>query len=385
MLGLFGTLKQYAATGTKAGKIELEGWVSRLNYRVTCVLLLACCLLVSAREWIGNDRKIVCAMEGPSVDYHISPNVINSYCYIMATFTVPKHVMGRQAHPGVGTFNPKVDDISYKGYYQWVPMVLFLQAIMFYVPHLLLKVWEGGKVANVICGLNQLVMDRDDRRGKQVILANYFVNNLNSHNVWAVKMFLCKVLSLANVVFNIYLIDVFLDGQFRTYGLRVASLLDEDPLTRIDPLSQVFPRMTKCTFKKFGPSGTLQIHDSLCVLPINIINEKIFVFLWFWLILLLVLTGLSLVYNMLVMMIPQLRNILLKIQAGNKAKNAVFMDITPHLQVGDWKLLDVLGSNMETMVFGELIQEVAVRMKETDQRDKPILTSMKIEPLFTTM
>ena len=86
--------------------------MSRLNYRVTCVVLLACCLLVSAREWIGNDRKIVCAMEGPSVDYHISPNVINSYCYIMATFTVPKQA-GSVAHPGVGTYNQKVGDFIF--------------------------------------------------------------------------------------------------------------------------------------------------------------------------------------------------------------------------------------------------------------------------------
>ena len=40
--------------------------------------------------------------------------------------------------------------------------------------------------------------------------------------------------------------------------------------------------MTKCTFHKFGPSGTVQTFDGLCVLPLNIINEKIYVFLWFW-------------------------------------------------------------------------------------------------------
>ena len=40
--------------------------------------------------------------------------------------------------------------------------------------------------------------------------------------------------------------------------------------------------MTKCTFHKFGPSGTVQAFDGLCVLPLNIINEKIYVFLWFW-------------------------------------------------------------------------------------------------------
>jgi len=374
MLGLFGTLKKYASTGAKAGKIELEGFVSRLSYRVTCVILLACCILVSAREWVGNDRKIVCAMEGPQVDWKISPNVINSYCYIMATFTVPRQAEGKQPHPGVGPYNPKVDEISYRSYYQWVPMFLFLQSILFYCPHLLLKIWEGGKVASVMCGLNNLLIDREDRRKKQVIFANYFVDNLNSHNIWAVKILLCKLLSLANILFNMYFIDVFLDGQFSTYGLRVTSLLDEDPLTRVDPMSHVFPRMTKCIFRKFGPSGDIQNHDSLCVLPINIINEKIFVFLWFWLIFLFVVTGLSVLYNSFVVLIPPVRNFLLKVQAGRMAMKAnIFRDITPHLQVGDWKLLHILGSNMEPLVFGELIEQVAARIKE---KDKPIITPM---------
>jgi hypothetical protein len=33
--------------------------------------------------------------------------------------------------------------------------------------------------------------------------------------------------------------------------------------------------MTKCTFHKFGGSGTIQKFDALCVLGMNIINEKV--------------------------------------------------------------------------------------------------------------
>jgi hypothetical protein len=39
-------------------------------------------------------------------------------------------------------------------------------------------------------------------------------------------------------------------------------------------MARVFPRMTKCIYKKFGASGTIQTHDALCILPINVINEK---------------------------------------------------------------------------------------------------------------
>jgi hypothetical protein len=57
----------------------------------------------------------------------------------------------------------------------------------------------------------------------------------------------------------------------------------------------VFPRMTKCTFHKFGTSGNIEKHDALCILPLNIVNEKIYIFIWFWLLLLGLLTFLILV------------------------------------------------------------------------------------------
>ena len=56
----------------------------------------------------------------------------------------------------MGSYNPHTDEVTYKAYYQWVPFVLFLQAIMFYVPHLIFKSWEGGKVQGIVAGLNQV-------------------------------------------------------------------------------------------------------------------------------------------------------------------------------------------------------------------------------------
>ena len=69
------------------------------------------------------------------------------------------------------------------------------------------------------------------------------------------------------------------------------------PEEREDPMARVFPKMTKCTFHKFGPSGTVEKFDGLCVLPLNIINEKIYVFLWFWFIILTVVTGMQVIYR----------------------------------------------------------------------------------------
>ena len=55
---------------------------------------------------------------------------------------------------------------------------------MFYVPHAIFKVWEGGKVKNIIAGLNTFILDKKERNKKERILADYFVESLNSHNLW---------------------------------------------------------------------------------------------------------------------------------------------------------------------------------------------------------
>lgn len=97
------------------------------------------------------------------------------------------------------------------------------------------------------------------------------------------KFFFCEVLNLVNIVgqvsmlhinFNvfylifmlktsnslqIYFMDFFLGGEFTTYGTDVIAMTQMPPEEREDPMARVFPKMTKCTFHKFGPSGTVEV------------------------------------------------------------------------------------------------------------------------------
>jgi hypothetical protein len=66
--------------------------------------------------------------------------------------------------------------------------------------------------------------------------------------------------------------------------------------------------MTKCIFHKYGGSGTIQRFDALCVLSMNIVNEKIYIFLWFWFIILSVVTGLHLLLRVVQLFMPNVRD-----------------------------------------------------------------------------
>ena len=47
-----------------------------------------------------------------------------------------------------------------------------------------------------------------------------------------------------------------------------------------DPFNLIFPKMTKCSLDMYGPSGSIINYDGLCVLPVNVLNEKIFLIIW---------------------------------------------------------------------------------------------------------
>lgn len=114
-----------------------------------------------------------------------------------------------------------------------------------------------------------------------------------------------------NVIGNMFLIDSFLGGEFFSYGTKVLELSQMDQENRIDPMVAVFPRVTKCTFHKYGPSGSMQTHDALCVLALNILNEKIYIFLWFWFIILAIISGMALAYSIAVVTLPSIRETIL--------------------------------------------------------------------------
>lgn len=106
--------------------------------------------------------------------------------------------------------------------------------------------------------------------------------------------------------------DTFLGGAFLTYGTEVVKFSQMNQDERSDPMVEIFPRLTKCTFHKYGASGSIQKLDALCVLALNILNEKIFIFLWFWFIILAVMSGVALLYSMAVVLLPSTRETILK-------------------------------------------------------------------------
>lgn len=353
MFDVFGSVKGLL----KIDSVCIDNNIFRLHYKATVIILVAFSLLVTSRQYIGD--PIDCIVDD------VPLNIMDTYCWIYSTFTIPNRIGGRigkdVVQPGVASHVDGEDEVKYHKYYQWVCFVLFFQAMFFYLPRYMWKTWEGGRIKMLVLDLNCPIISEDCKTDRKKLLIDYFATNLHTQNFYAIRFFLCEFLNFVNVIAQIFFMDYFLEGEFSTYGSDVLRFTEMEPEEREDPMARVFPKVTKCTFHKYGPSGSIQKLDGLCVLPLNIVNEKIYVFLWFWFLFVAILSGLNLVYRTAVVVMPKFRLLLLRARSRLAPQDDV-ETITKKCQIGDWFVLYQLGKNIDPLIFKELVSDLAKRL-----------------------
>ncbi|KAG7178197.1 innexin inx2-like [Homarus americanus] len=341
----------------KIDSIHIDNNIFRLHYKATMFILVAFSLLITQRQYFGD--PIDCLVEG------VDQNIMDTYCWIHYTHTIPSLTGGVTgldvAHPGVASDaipGQKVKlEVKHHKYYQWVALFLYLQALMFYIPRYLWKMWEGGKVKMLVTDLHSPILDEDAKMTRKKMLVSYFRINLNKQNLYMFKFIFCEILNFINIIGQIYFTDRFLGYEFTTYGSRVVDFSEQQLGSRHDPMDEVFPKVAKCTFTKFGASATREKFDGLCVLPLNVVSEKIFIFLWFWFIIVAVFSAVGLVYRSITF-VPAVRRILLRVRSRLSTGDTVEY-IADKCAIGDWFFLYQLAKNMDPLIYKEFINELA--------------------------
>ena len=123
------------------------------------------------------------------------------------------------------------------------------------------------------------------------------------------------------------------------------------------------------------------------MLPLNIINEKIYVFLWFWFIVVAIITAIQILTRLVIITIPSLREVLLgrrlvflrRKGANNRNKvGLTFLNIPGYLpltwsifqltlicqkaSVSDWFVLYQLAKNIDPLIFNEFVGDLHEKM-----------------------
>jgi hypothetical protein len=106
-------------------------------------------------------------------------------------------------------------------------------------------------------------------------------------NYLVILYFFVKILNIANCVGQLALISVLLGRNFYMYGTTIFKDIIQG---KGYADSEYFPRVTMCKFqvRELGLKNYSHEYNVQCVLPINLFNQQIFTFLWFWYLILLV-------------------------------------------------------------------------------------------------
>ena len=49
-----------------------------------------------------------------------------------------------------------------------------------------------------------------------------------------------------------------------------------------DPMCEVFPKMAACRYQRYGMGGREDNRHAICILGLNMVNDKVFLILWIW-------------------------------------------------------------------------------------------------------
>jgi len=233
---------------------------------------------------------------------------------------------------------------------------------------MLWKGWERGKIKLLIQDLNKVILKADDKKTKEDVLVAYLSRTRGRHNAYAFRYFICEVLNFFNVIIQMIFVNYFLGGEFSKYGMDVLKFVDRDPENREDPMAKIFPKLTKCTFRQFGPSGDIQRFDNLCLLPLNILNEKIYIVLWFWFYVLVISSGLMVIYRIVIIAFPRSRYFLLH-RLHHLVPPKYLDTILYRCGYGDWFVLHLLGKNLDTMHYRDVIIQLSEKLDSLPNQD----------------
>jgi len=190
------------------------------------------------------------------------------------------------AHPGVAPINAR-NHTEYHGYYQWISYILVIQAALLYIPKCLWSNWEGKQVQTLMNQAQSYFSSQSTLTGteeKTPEIFNYFLSKhrVGQQNSYFWKLVACEFLNLLTTVSQILMTNFLLGFSFSQIVNQATEVLSiRDPISRNDSIAELFPTVTKCLFNTYGPSGSIQTNDALCVLPFNVIHEKIYILMWY--------------------------------------------------------------------------------------------------------
>ncbi|GMT32548.1 hypothetical protein PFISCL1PPCAC_23845 [Pristionchus fissidentatus] len=281
--------------------------IDTLNYYVTSIILGIFALLISCKQYFG--APIQCWV--PNEFKGGWEKYAEDYCFVASAYHVPfesKHIP--MEHRG--------DHVSY---YRWVPMVLALQAVFFFLPNYLWGVMANNCVVNprqFVEEANKVKTMNGPEREKGVDgLVEQFMGGVavfgdgysgrrflarSGWNCTYLYLF-TKAMYVMNLLGQMFILNSFLGGTYWKWG---ANTVGDIVSGREWQEAEVFPRVILCDFR-VRVLAQMHTYTVQCVIMMNMINEKLYLFIYIWFLFLMALTIGNFFYYLVTLAIPSLR------------------------------------------------------------------------------
>ena len=262
--------------------------------------------------------------------------------------------------------------------------MLCINALIFRIPHVIWKTMEGG-LMNEFCSKEA----KANLSINETLLKNYcgyfgkIKGTKTNYYIWFLA---CQCLNIVMTAFNFVLNDNFLDGNFKSYGSDVYhySQLSETEAKNInmtDPKCNAFPTKVNCEMKFVAKTGSISDASGFCILSQNIINEKIYLVLWFWFVLLLLIGSLQILFEVALIFMPALRSALISSLIGTHLSSNMKRYLLQNCSLGDWFLLYQIGKNCDKYFFYQFMETLAALAEQEDENKTPLLDSKNVDTL----
>jgi len=194
------------------------------------------------------------------------------------------------------------------------------------------------------------------------------------YNIYFCGFAFCEFLNFAIVGCNFFLTHRFLHYRFLDYGYQVWQYYllppEEQRMPGVkNPMCSAFPRVAFCDYWRFGTGGHQENVNAVCILALNIINDKVFLILWWWMGMLGIIASLRLVYRLIQMKSSWIRYELLNMRMNRyfrKSKRITKIEIfIRQCKLGDWFVLYQLSKNLNRPFFVDFLTHLSIRYTES--------------------
>ena len=310
-------LHQYASLSRLVNKFHIDFYIDRLSNTHTSSLILLCITITSMRHlkstidcWIPKELKRYEAY-------------MTKLCWLKGTYYLPIDKYGNVIDEKLYDKSEEFKKEALISYYQWIIIILLLQAFMFYVPYIL---WasvanrDRFEISNIMTATSKYDSyeknDSDDKRPQDRILlylASFFKrmnyqfkfekykdnkievqvenNETTGYSIKFLYSLFCKanlhlfylfvkLMYLSNCILQMRLINYFLTNS--VYNFDALGILQQMLNGENNQETEIFPIIVQCDLNISHDLDDAHLYSIRCILSMNMFVEKIYVFLWIW-------------------------------------------------------------------------------------------------------